>query len=335
MLRFVSMFFVLFSSLGFSLPLTYENCFTSKQIAAIPQRILPIDINATEIALALGLESQMIATAGVSDPELVLAEYRQAFLSLPSLSPSYPNALLVSGSGTDLVIAGWNAGFFTHSSLTPEALEAKGIGSYTLRETCSHVGAKGIPTLFTATFIDIETIARLTGREEVGARLIAAMQKRLVRVRRQVDQYARPEPATVFVYDSGMGIPYTAGVGSVLSDVIASAGGHNVAKDIATNWGMMNWDKVVTAAPEVIMIVDYGFGDGLRKQRLLLSKPELQSVPAIRLKNFFITPYSAALSGVRSVGLTESFADHLICSFSPYLNQGVFTCSDQQYSLVD
>ncbi len=336
MLRYTMLivFSLTFSNSGQSQPLNYNNCTQSIVLDSLPQRILPVDINSVEIALALGLSDQMVGTAAVSDTELILSEYREAFLSLPQLYPVYPSLSVIQKSRADFMIAGWNAGFFKKSPITPEALAAQGIASYILRETCNIAPTQDSPP-FASTLIDIETIARIGGKEEAGLILSQALRTRLKRIQADVAAHGRPKAPSVFVYDSGANEAVTAGGPAAMSEVIRAAGARNIAKNLPSNWGTISWQEVAEAAPELIIIVDYGFGDGNRKRRALLARPELQSVPAIRSKNLFIAPYSAALSGIRSIGLAELLANHLICSFSPHLNQGDFTCLNQPYSPLD
>lgn len=315
--------------------LPFTSCGRDFQLSSAPQKILAIDINAVEIVLTLDPAAALTATAAVIEPSLLLSDLRPAFAAVPSISSSYPNLEAIERSGADFVIAGWNAGYFANSSVTPQELTARGIASYALQETCGKVGLIEAARIESSSFSDIRQIARILRKEEQAEKLIAGMAVRLARIEADVASRGRPEPVRIFVYDSGDDAPYTAGAQAVLSDVIKRAGGVPIAAEsVSGNWGLSSWEAVAAEAPEMILIVDYGYGDGLRKMKKLLARPDLQSIPAIAQSRFFIAPYAAAVSGVRSVGLAEQIADHLICSFSTSQLTGDFTCFDQPYSPV-
>lgn len=311
-------------------PLRYQNCDVEAFLPQPAQRVLAIDINSVEIMLALG--APLFASAGVEDAALLLEAYRAPFEQAPSLSRGYPTLAAVSGSGADLVLGGWNAGFFMGSPLTPSALAQRGIASYLMRETCPPSQGGEALSLESGPFQDIASIARLTGQQAAGEKLLRSLRQRLARIEADVARYGRSEPVRVFVYDSGGSEPYTAGSGSILRDVVRRAGGELLQFGLEGNWGPVSWEAVVAAAPELIFIVDYGFGDGQRKRKMLEGLPQLKNLPAAQQRKFYIAPYAAALSGVRSVGLAENLADQLICDFSNRIDEGAFTCYEQPYA---
>lgn len=312
-------------------PISYQNCQQPQTIEQQPTRILANDINNVEMALALGLDDHLVGAAGIMESSRILPNYRQAFNKIPQRSPRYLTPEQIRKLNPDLILGGWNYGFAVNSPLTPEKLQKDGIASYLIRESCIHGGDTTQVSIKNSVFADLRTLGRLTGREHRAAELITAMTRRMADVQQQVADFGRQEPIRIFVYDSGWVRPYTIGSYAVLSDAIRLAGGHNQFSHLKQSWPQVTWDKVADANPELILIVDYGFGDGYRKRQQLLNRTELQGTTAIEQEQFFILPYSAAVSGVRSVGLSQLLTDHLICQFSSKVKEGEFSCIDQPY----
>jgi len=67
--------------------------------------------------------------------------------------------------------------------------------------------------------------------------------------------------ARVFVYDGG-DPPFTAGGETVLSDLIARAGAHNVFADLAAGWTHVSWEEVIARAPTHLVVDDYATEGG-------------------------------------------------------------------------
>jgi iron complex transport system substrate-binding protein len=108
---------------------------------------------------------------------------------------------------------------------------------------------------------------------------------------------ARAEPLRVFVYDC-CDPPFTAGGKTVLSDLIARAGGRNVFGELDADWTHVSWEEVVARKPELIVVHAYryeGQGDVADKQRALGAVPMLGAVPTT------VLPLGCSLGGLRSL----------------------------------
>lgn len=74
----------------------------------------------------------------------------------------------------------------------------------------------------------------------------------------------------------------------------------NIFDDIDKSFTEVSWEEVVNRNPDVIVILDYGDTSLADKEKLLLSKPALAGVEAIKNKRFIVLPLSAAAEGVRA-----------------------------------
>ena len=88
-------------------------------------------------------------------------------------------------------------------------------------------------------------------------------------------------PLRVFVYDC-CDPPFTAGKKTVLTDLIARAGGHNVFADLEADWTHVSWEEAVARRPELVVIHAYqhdGQGDVADKRKALAAIPSLAGCP--------------------------------------------------------
>ncbi|NUT99521.1 MAG: ABC transporter substrate-binding protein, partial [Saccharothrix sp.] len=123
----------------------------------------------------------------------------------------------------------------------------------------------------------------------------------------------KPRPK-VFLYDSGLDQPFTAGKNAAPQDVIGKSGGDNVFGDLDDSWTTVGWEAVVARAPDVILINDYADGDAVtpdQKRAFLESYAPLREVPAIKDKRFFVLPYAALVESPRNPAAIEAFARYL------------------------
>jgi iron complex transport system substrate-binding protein len=104
----------------------------------------------------------------------------------------------------------------------------------------------------------------------------------------------------VFVFDC-CDPPFTAGGATVLSDLIARAGGHNLFASLDADWTHVSWEEVVAARPELIVVHDYVFGDqdDVRGKREALAAHRLGDVPVV------VLPLPLSLGGL---GSREAYA---------------------------
>ena len=113
------------------------------------------------------------------------------------------------------------------------------------------------------------------------------------------DAYA--DPITVFAYDSGEDVPFTACQG-MPGDIIKLAGGISIFDDIEAGWAKPSWEEVVDRDPDVILILDYT-GDISAKKEFLETSEFTKDLRAVKEGRI----YSACCSDMQgSAGSAEA-----------------------------
>jgi iron complex transport system substrate-binding protein len=138
-------------------------------------------------------------------------------------------------------------------------------------------------------YITVREVAARVGASAHGERLVGALRARM-------DVPSRRSRTRVFVYDC-CDPPFTAGGKTVLTDVIARAGGHNVFAELGADWTNVSWEAVVAREPELVVIHSYkyqGQGDVDAKRAKLATIAPLAKLPTV------VLPLGWSLGGIRS-----------------------------------
>lgn len=285
-------------------PVVVEVCGQSQTYAAVPQRAITHDVNITEMFLFLGLGEKLVGYSGISSKKEIAPDFEAALDRLPNLSSQEMNLEAMVAARADFVFAGWSYGFVS-GGVTPELLASHGIASYVLSESCIRVRPRPRVALEDVEQ-DLQNVARIFGVQQQAQGRIAQLRQARERLARQMQgNTATPR---VFVFDSGEKIPMTAGRLGMPQAILTAAGARNIFDDIPSNWPLGNWEDMLARDPEWIVIVDYGLPSAQGKIDLLLSKPELAQVSAIRNRRFFVMRYAEATPGPRSVQAAQRLA---------------------------
>jgi iron complex transport system substrate-binding protein len=133
------------------------------------------------------------------------------------------------------------------------------------------------------------------------ARLVAYMDERLAAIKAVSDQTPAGQRKRVFI--SGTSPLKTAGKDMLQSEMVALAGGVNVAQEISGYWTEINLEQVTRWDPEVIFTVPYKGAS----VEAILNSPEWANISAVKNKQVFMlpkylgpwdTPIPEALSGI-------------------------------------
>jgi ABC-type Fe3+-hydroxamate transport system substrate-binding protein len=147
------------------------------------------------------------------------------------------------------------------------------------------------PATLDDVYAALDAVAERTRAAAAGDRVAAEL--------RNVVERGAPQPARrvrVFVYDC-CDPPFTAGGKTVLTDLVARAGGHNIFSDVDADWTHVSWEEVVARRPELVVIHSYkyeGQGDVPDKERALRAIPSLSHLPTA------VVPLGCSLGGLRS-----------------------------------
>src|SRR5262249_53769991 len=123
------------------------------------------------------------------------------------------------------------------------------------RETVAALERLGVPVYVTRT-PDLQglrqtilDLGRLVGRDAQAAALAGRIDETVARARARTN--AVPVPALVVVWNDPL---YVVGRATFASEILAAAGGRNVADDAATGFPTFPIERVLARAPEVIVV---------------------------------------------------------------------------------
>ena len=236
-------------------------------------RVVSLHEVTTEIVIELGGKAQLVGIAEPTDPSPKLAQALRGVTranGLESVVKLQPSVVLGMG-----VVAEHDPDLVRH-----------------LRETGVEVYLADPGTL-EAVYALTRAVGERIGRVREADMLIARLQARAGAAPAPHGERATP----VFVYDC-CDPPFTAGGKSVLTDLIARAGGRNVFADLDVDWTKVSWEEVLARQPQRIVIHDYAYdgqADAAGKRAMLERFAPLAGVPVT------ILPLGCSLGGLRSV----------------------------------
>ncbi|QUS56061.1 ABC transporter substrate-binding protein [Pseudovibrio brasiliensis] len=282
-----------------------QSCNRTVEFDGVPQRAVSNDSNLTEMMLALELQENMVGYTGVSGWRTLDAELTDKVAVLPELSPKYPSKEVLIGADADFYFAGWNYGMKVGGEVTPETLEPFGIKVYELTESCIHLGEKPKVSIDDM-YNDLLNLGRIFGVEARAEALVQSYRDELTQFRAGLK--TSDTPLRVFVYDSGEASPFTAGRYAMPTAMIEAAGGSNVMDTLEKSWARVNWEAVVEANPEMIVIVNYGEVTAEQKREFMLTNPAFADLDAVKHDRFVTLEYAEATPGPRNIKAIKKLA---------------------------
>jgi len=273
----------------------------------VPTRAVANDINMLNIMLALDLKDNMVAYSGVSAYNKISPKLAAQIINLPEVASKQPTVENLLNIDADFFFSGWNYGMPVGGPTTPASLARFGIKTYLIKESCAHVQNKASTSL-EDTFYDIMALGKIFDIETRAKVLISSFRQRLSAIKQQLKGVNK---TTVFVYDSGIEKPFTAGGLATPNAIIEAAGGTNILHDLAVSWGSVNWETVVNANPEHIVIINYNSSKAEDNIAFLKHFPITANLTAVQQNSFTIIDYTAATPGVENVGAVEQLAHDL------------------------
>ncbi|MFK4301696.1 MULTISPECIES: ABC transporter substrate-binding protein [unclassified Paenibacillus] len=277
-----------------------ENMGVKMVFPEAPKRAITLNQHATEVMLALGLESSMVGTAYLDDS--ILPEYKAQYDKIPVLAKQYPSKEVFMAAAPDFAYAGWKSAFNDKNLGSREELAKQDVTTY-VQESSNKPG----PTLEDV-YQDILNIGRIFRVEDRAKKLVSSIREQVESIQTQIGTVEKAPK--VFVYDSGEDKPFTA-ANNYLTSLIKSVKAKNIFDDVDKSFAEVSWEEVVKRNPDVIVILDYGDTSLADKEKLLLSKPALAGVEAIKNKRFVVLPLSAAAEGVRAPIALKTLASGL------------------------
>lgn len=224
-------------------------------LPATPRRIVSLVPSVTETLFAIGAQDAVVGVTDFCDyPPEARRKARVGDMLAPNLET------LVSLK-PDLVVAARSG----NREETFDQLKRLGLPVYLVDEPPSLAGVLRL----------VGGLGQLTGRRDAAAAVAAGLEGRIASVRERVA--GRPHPRVLYVlWPEPLIVP---GRGSLVSELIASAGGESVTADQAQGYPRMSLEAAVGRAPEVIILARHGAGTGPAARE---QWQRLESLPAIR-----------------------------------------------------
>ncbi len=285
-------------------PVEITNCGHAVTVTSAPSRVVTLNQGATEVVLALGLADRLAGTAYLDDA--VSATWREAYNSVPVLAAEYPTREAILTAAPDLVYASYASAFDKEVAGDRASLEDLSMTSYLSPFGCPEAGQRPDPT-FDAVWDEVRDVAALFGEPAAADDVIGAQQTALT----DVTESAAGSGLDVLWYDSGDKTPFVGGGTGGPQLIMDAVGATNIFTDIDRGWGDANWEDVVAADPDVIVLADASWSSAKEKRAYLASDPVLSQLTAVKKAAFVIVAYSETTPGVRMVDGAESVSKQL------------------------
>jgi iron complex transport system substrate-binding protein len=290
-------------------PVTVTSCGIPVTYDKAPTRAVSNDINTTEDMLALGLESHMVGTFGVTGDGPVgmpvPAQYIAGFHKVHDASPDYFTKEELVALRPDFLFAGWNYGLQTGTSLTPTGLAQFGIKTLVLTESCAHTEKGKTSVSVDDTYQDLRNLGAIFNVRKKAQQVISSMQTQVAGAHAKV---AGLKPVTVFDYDSGEAAPVTGPGLAMPTALITLGGGTNIFAGLKQSWTSVSWEQVIKADPQCIVINDYGTPTAQQKEKFLETNKITKNLTAVKNRCFLPLSYDEVTSGPRNAAAVVAIA---------------------------
>jgi iron complex transport system substrate-binding protein len=202
-----------------------------------PQRIVSLGAPITEILFALDLGDRVIATDDYSD-------YPDEAKSITKVGSPWP------GFSTETILDQEPDLILSSAGTIVQQLEPYGVPVFVVQ-----------PTDIAGIYEDIRLIGRITGKKKQASDVVNSLTARVSEVTDKTASLTDEQKPTIFyevdVTDSTG--PYTVGSGTFQDELIALAGGKNIA-GTQSGWYQISLEKIMDADPDMIILEDYQYG---------------------------------------------------------------------------
>jgi iron complex transport system substrate-binding protein len=119
------------------------------------------------------------------------------------------------------------------------------------------------------------------------------------------------EPLSVFWFDSGTDTPYVGACCGAPGLIMQTVGLQNILPDLAGSWADANWEDIVTADADVIVLIDAAWDLAADKITLLEGNPAYADMTAVGAARYVVIPFSYTTAGIRNVDAVRLIAQAL------------------------
>lgn len=274
------------------------------EVKEAPKKAVSMSQATTEMMLTLGLEKQMAGTA--FKEEEIYPPLQKAYESVKVISQKWPSLEVFMAEKPDFA-TGWGVAF-TKRGIPADQLTSKNIPIWVPQSML-----KDDATLDTL-FEDMMKLGAIFNATDKAKTWVEGQKKDLKAIEGKVGSLPKVK---VFVFDSEDGKPFTVFNGYT-TNILKLIGAENVMANpsVKKTWGTANWEDVVAANPDYIIIADYGTSirnddDFNKKVASLKSNPILANVKAVKENHFVKIKLSEITPGVRTVDALIRIAEQI------------------------
>lgn len=286
-----------------SAPLVIDNCGFTTTVSKTPQRIVTIKSTSTELLLALGLADRIVATAFHDGP--VPEQWADAAAAIPSLGDAVPGREALLELEPDFVFAGWESNLTVDTAGARDDLIRFGVGTYVSPSACKGEGYRPTPMTFEKLFGDFLEAGDIFGAQDAASALVREQRAALD------DVAPSTEGLSALWYSSGKATPYVGAGAGAPQMMMSAAGLRNIVADVDDTWVSINWERVLEADPDVIVLVDAAWNSAASKIAYFEQDAALSKLSAVINERYVIVPFPAAEAGVRNVDAVVSIVEQL------------------------
>lgn len=274
-------------------PVTTDNYGRSVTVTAMPQRVLTLGPNCTELFIALGLGDKITGNTLDNHSRGPLPEYAAEYAKVPELNYGNATREAVLTSGADFIYGiDWE---FGDGGLDIKELEENGMN--VLVERASN---------FDEAYSEIRALGKIFKIEARAEEFIKYQERRMKAV---ADKIKGREPLRVLVYDSGSSGVFTCAGNNFESLLIERAGGKNIFGDLGgKQWVTVSYEEVLERDPQVIVIHDYDSPSVEAKIAEIKANSALSQLDCVKNERFVTIALESVLPGSRMAYAVERFA---------------------------
>ena len=295
---------------------TIDSCGLPLTIGTAPTRAITLEQGATEVMLALGLESSMVGTAYLSDP--VADEWADAYADVPVLADLYPTTEQVRELSPDFVYSMRSSAFGADAAGSRQELVDLGVPAYLSANDCEDPALVADSFDFDELFGEIDDIATAFDVREKGDAIVAEQKQQLAAITASAADLAET-PSVVWLYSTYNGAPIVAGNGGLPQVVGSLVGVENSFADFDTQWGETSWDEIAARNPDAIIVADLTRGrpgdSAADKIEFLETDAVASKFQAVKNDRIVTVPAAGLDPSVRSVGDASDLSTKIVAMF--------------------
>ena len=174
------------------------------------------------------------------------------------------------------------------AKLKPDLVLAAGINTpdqvKSLEDLKLNVFYLANPTDLNDMYTNLETVAKLVGKETQTSQIVAVLKSRYDAVAKALAGVTT-KPKVYYELDAtDQTKPYTAGPGSYVDQLITAAGGVNVGAGLGAAWAAISQEEIIAQNPDVIILGDAAYGTTIES---VGARPGWSSLNAVKNQKVF------------------------------------------------